>query len=431
MLDLKNGLDAFFHSLIPRNLRENTTVRDAEYIKVRALSVLLFFFLVFQVIEITGTILWHTIADIALLKHELVSIGIFVIYITQAIMFYRFGNQWMSALAFTATYFLIIVIIVVVSGGHHSPMKVLLLTCPFMAFLIGDKQEGIQTSLLVLVIGWVLALLDSIQFETPNLFAEADPAIVFAIDSTIALAVIILSITVYETALVKNETLHVNAIDDQAQKIKESRLKGFDSFLHKMVPPLLRATLPVNSMAYVRARFMSVTLLTIIIIETMTTLPAIFRFWIFNTDPSVMLVPHGSAIAILLLFSLQLWLFRRFGNYSLSSIIFTNSYFMIVVALVISSGGYDSPLNYLLLTCPLLTFVVRGINEGMQNSLYTLIAFTSLSAFNIVGFSFDDVMTSGTHPYLTFCSGWLIAIIIMTICIVVYETELQRQFKKA
>jgi hypothetical protein len=59
-----------------------------------------------------------------------------------------------------------------------------------------------------------------------------------------------------------------------------------------------------------------------------------------------------------------------------------------------------------------------------------LIAGLALSIFKVIGFAFQDYLTSGNHLYITFCSGWLVALVIITTCIVVYETELQRRYPK-
>ena len=430
MLDLKPSLDGFFHSLIPKQLRETLVVHSPEYIKVRALSVLLFCFVLFQAIEIIFVSSWHVLHHQNLLKHELFSIGVFFIFALQSVLFYRFGNAWLSALAFTSIYFLIVVIIIVMSGGYQSPMKILLLTCPFMAFVVGDKQEGVQTSFLVVLIGILLAFLDYIDFTTPNLFAEANPTFIFAIDMVITLTVTLLALTVYETALRKKEESGIKASSFPTALDTDAALDLADKIIFRLVPPSVSASMPMNRVTYIRVRFLSVMLFTIVAAGALTTFPLIASFWIVDANPSASLVKNIIMLAILLFFVLQLWLFNRFGNYDLSSVIFTNSYFLGVAVMVLSSGGYDSPLKYSLITAPIIAFVIGGVRAGIQNGIYTAIIGIALSVYKNIGFEFEDIFIGNISDYLAFGANWTVTLSIIMVSIFIYETELQHSDKK-
>src|SRR5690606_2446920 len=129
--------------------------------------------------------------------------------------------------------------------------------------------------------------------------------------------------------------------------------------------------------------------------------------------------------AVLLLFIFQAWLFYRFGNQEFSSLLFANSYFLVVLAMVVSSGGYDSLLKYFLLTCPLVAFVVGGMREGVQNAIFTMIAGLVLAWLKIRGTDLPDIFTGGIYPYVVFGSNWLVTVGVIVTCIAVYETGLQ------
>jgi hypothetical protein len=426
MLDFRNGVDGFFHSLIPRSLRETLLAGSPEYIKARALSVLLFFFIVFQAIEIIFVGGWHLLYQPQLLKHELVALGIFSLFVIQSILFYKFSNHWLSALAFTSIYFLIAVVLVLISGGYQSPMKILLLTCPFMAFLIGDKHEGIQTSILVALIGIVLAFLDSINFTTPDFFSGAEAPIVFAIDLIITLTLIMVALFVYESALIKRENTKAEPAIDTEKSGADSLFSLIDKLVDNLVPGSVTTSLPLDRIGYIRVRFLSALLFTIVVMGVLTIFPAIASFSISNNSVSIFLAQNIVAVVMLLFFVLQLWLFNHYGNYDLSSIVFTNSYFLIVGAMVLSSGGYDSPLKCILVTPPIIAFVIGGVRAGVQNSFYSAIIGISLAAFKIIGFEFSDIFVTQSHQYLAFGANWLVILSIMLACSIVYETELQR-----
>lgn len=425
MLDFKSGLDGFFHSLIPRELRENIGTYEPEYIRIRAFSAVLVFSAVLLAVEIFAVGVWHIFHNANLLKYDLLALGIFSLLIIQVILFYKFNHYWLSALAFTSLYFLMIVILIVMSGGHHSAMKSLLLTCPFIAFLIGGKHEGIQTSLLTALIGVVLAFLDAIDFETPDLFMDENPLVVFCVDWIISLSVIIMALIVYESALQKDGRTDGVAPHHVPRPFRQITIEGLNKLFHRLVPPLLRDSLSINSMAYIRARFLSVLLLLLVTMGILTTVPMITGFWLLHPEPSGMILQNLAVIAMLLLFIFQSWLFYLFGNQRFSGLLFASSYFLVVVAMIMSSGGYDSSLKYFLLTYPLIAFVVCGMREGIINAFFTVIAGVSLAGFKRAGFEFADIFTGGFHPYLVFSANWVVTLGIIVACIVVYETELQ------
>jgi len=188
---------------------------------------------------------------------------------------------------------------------------------------------------------------------------------------------------------------------------------------------VLRDSLPVSSMAYIRARFLAVLLFLLSILGILTTFPMIAGFWFFDLDPSRMVLQNLIIVGVLSLFIFQAWLFYRYGNQGFSSLLFANSYFLVVMVMIVCSGGYDSSLKYFLLTCPLVALVVGGVREGIQNALFAAISGIGLALFEMIGFDFPDIFTGGAHPYLVFSSNWVVTVSIIVACIVVYETELQ------
>lgn len=423
-IELRTGLVGFFNSLVPAPLREKYATSSAEYVRIRALSVMLVVMLLLSVPGALSVVIRQLDAAPHFLLSDWSGVLVLLVYGAQVALFYKFNNYWLSALAFTSIYLLVLVIMVVMSGGHESPMKMLLLTCPFISFMISGKHEGIQTSMLVLVIGIVLAFLQSISFDAPDIFADANDYWIFSTDWIIAVTIIIFSLMVYESALRRSEEFPL--------KPKISRDGDFvmgiiDRFIHQLIPPLLRESLTINSATYIRARFLSVMLLAVTVLGSLTVFPMIAAFWWWDANPSSMLLQNLVSIAILFVFIFQAWLFYRFGNHAFSSLLFANSYFLVILVMVMASGGYNSPLKYFLLTCPLIAFVVGGAREGMQNAMFTMIAGLTLAGLKLRGFEMPDIFIHTSYPYLVFSTNWMVTIGVIMACIMVYETELQRQ----
>lgn len=384
IFEFKSGLAGFFNSLVPVSLRTKITIDSMEFVRIRALSVMLAIMLL---LSIPGAISAF-ITDLPTTNLVLVEwsgVIIFFVFGMQVFLFYKFNNYWLSALAFSSIYLLMIVTLVVMSGGDKSPMKMLLLTCPFMSFMISGKHEGIQTSILVMGIGVVLAFLQSIDFSAPDVFADANDYLIFSADWVIAVVTMIFAMMVYESALQGSTSDIISA----------------------------------------RARFLIAMLAAVVILGLLVTIPIMVAFWLLDMQLTLSWWQNLALLALIMIFTLQLWLFYRLKNQALSGLLFSNSYFLVVILMVISSGGYDSPLKYCLLTSPLISFMVGGIREGIQHGMFVLISGLALVGCRMTGFEFVDIFIGSEHPYLIFGSSWIVTLGIIMACIVLYERELQ------
>lgn len=416
---LGTDLEVFFGKLVPGNLRKDLSPGHVDYFRVRALSVLLCFSLTALGVEIVLLIVWHGFFHAALLKYDIVAFGVFCVLGLQALFFYKYQNYWLSALAFTSIYFLLVVILVVLSGGHESAMKSLLLSCPFVAFLVGGKHEGIQAALLVLVIGIVMAYLDAIDFQMPNLFSQENSYIIFSVDWIIALLLLVTCLLIYESAL-QQETPARHGHSPQ-----DAFSSWVDRALTAVTPPSLQLT-PPHALEYVRARALAGMLAAVIISGVGTMLPMMAGYWVWASYPGQLsnTILFAFALAI---FLAQAGFYYRVGNYRLSGFLFSISYFACIAGMVLGSGGYDSPVKYFLLTCPLVSFMTGGIREGLQTSLYVAVMGIALAWLKARGIASEDILMGGRHYHLIFSVNWLVTLVVIMSAIVVYDTELQKR----
>jgi len=197
--------------------------------------------------------------------------------------------------------------------------------------------------------------------------------------------------------------------------------KGMDGFFHSLIPSALRASLGVNTLEYMRARALSAILVSITLAGFLAMMLIVVKHVIYNPD---LLVHDLVSLAVLLLFVLQTWLFYRFNNYWISALAFTNSYFLVIVVLLLLTGGYDSSIKILLLTCPLVSFVVGGLQEGIQNAVFTIIAGLAIAFFKYIGFDLVNHL-SGENVYVDFCVHWTVAVLIIVACGITYDAALK------
>lgn len=388
MLDFSNGLDGFLHSLIPDRLRDNAGRNDAEYIRMRSLAGMLTFLTALLAFMLVPLWIWHLLLSPDNLRYDMLSVFVFLAVLLQLYLFHRFQNYWLSALAFTSMYFLMVVVIVMFSAGHHSTMKVLLLTCPVLSFIIGGKHEGIQNSILVMLIGAILALLDYIDFETPTWFSGGNPHLNFSIDWIFAVLTMTFCLLVYDVTLSSRESSRLSRARARAILL----IQGF-----------------------------------VVIAGAISIFPWLLAFWLTRENPADTLRENMLIVVIWMFFAAQFGLFYRFRNLALSGLIFANSYFVAVVAMVLLSGGYDSPILYFLMSCPCIAFLCGGVKEGIQSGVLVALSGVCLAWLHAGGFVFTDTFTAGENLHVVFSANWAMTVGIVAMCLGIYDNELQRQ----
>ena len=412
--------DDFFHRLIPNPLRNKLDPYSAAYIRARALSALL--------VIISGLGI-STCALVALLDFMgLPSLRVYLLVISvitalvvlQAVLFYRFQNPWASGMGFNIFYFLAATVMLVLSGGYDSPGKVFLITCPMIAFLLGGWQEGIQSAFLTMLFGLALVTFKYIGFDTPNLFFNENPHVIFIVDWVITIIITIACFTIYEAGLE-----HTHQAPDSYVQDARNRLIRFDNamenFFHKLVPTDLRQ-LDINSRLYARARVLSLMLCAATLMSGVSMVVLIASH--FFLSPALLRY-DTNIVVITLLFALQTWLFYRYKNPVLSGMLLGYFCFLLIVALVMIGGGYDSPLLILLAICPLVFFMVNGLREGIQNGIFVALIGVVFGFLARENFVFTNVFVDAP-PLLTFSIAWVLTITGICLCLMVYDAQLDK-----
>jgi len=202
--------------------------------------------------------------------------------------------------------------------------------------------------------------------------------------------------------------------------------KGMDGFLHSLIPVELRETLKPNTATYMRVRALTTMLVATTALSAVSNLLVGGAHLLFFPD---MLAHDLVPLGILLLLALQTWLFYKFNNYWISGLAFTNFYFLIIAVLLIISGGYESHGKAILLTCPMTSFLIGGRQEGMQNTVITILFCLTLFFLHSISFDLPNIFST-ENPYMIFSVNWVTSISIITVSIMVYETELQKRSQR-
>lgn len=120
--------------------------------------------------------------------------------------------------------------------------------------------------------------------------------------------------------------------------------------------------------------------------------------------------------------SAQVWGFYRFSNLRLAAMLFTLTYFLMSLSLVLMSGGYDSPNLVVLLSSPVVAFRVGGKDEGIMNSIFVSLAGFSLVVVDKLGVPMMNLLI-GSDEGIFFAIAWVVTISIIATCLVTYNLD--------
>lgn len=411
----------FFHSLIPTSQRETLAVNSPGYIRAHALTVGL---VVSTLVPLVATLVvggHHLLFNQHLLKNDLVSLAIAILFGAQAAFYYRFGNQWISGAVFSNVYFILLAIIMLMSGGIASPMKAIMLTCPVMSFLIGGRQEGLLSSLITILFMLGLAALGAIDFELPNLFSAESQQMIFAVNWIGTIIIIAVCCAAYDTDLMSGR-VKPNTLRKVAMKSTNNLSESLDTFVQGLIPAKLRNVLDRQSGDYIRVRTLTMMLIVATLMSAISAVILVSVHFIYFREQ---LKYDFVILAITFIFGAQTWLFYRLGNARLSGIMMSYFYFILILTLISISGGYDAPTMVLALVSPLIFFMLGGPQQGIQNSVLVMIIGVFFAAMNSIGMEFPNVFKAAP-PILTYSIAFALSVAGIALCIAVYDAELEK-----
>jgi hypothetical protein len=416
----KNPSD-FFHSLIPADLQRKLDPHSSTYMRVQALSALLVIMSVLGAVSCVVMEALHLLLYDHSVTYELMLVGATTLFILQTVFFYSFSNYWVSGIVFTIFYFLISTLVIIFSGGYDAPGKVFLLTCPMVAFLLSGWRDGVQTATLIMLFGLVLAALKSIGFELPNIFNDQNEQIRFIFSWVFTIATMALCCIIYESEL-QYRYQALEAHPDGAQVAMPIQFENWwNGFLHQLVPVGLREQLDIQSWQYARVQIFTVLLWSAMAVSA----ACLFLFVPIHLLLQPEILKYDLVIVVVtMLFALQVWAFYRFQNFGLSSLVLGYLCFFMVLALVYLSGGYNAPAMLLLVTIPVVFFIIGGIRDGFQNAMFVAVAGAAFGLLKYHGFEIANIFNDNSLPVI-FAIIWMISVTGITLCLLAYDTKLE------
>jgi len=148
-----------------------------------------------------------------------------------------------------------------------------------------------------------------------------------------------------------------------------------------------------------------------------TVLTLMYGVWNFDIRLNVY---YSYFVGVVL--TAQVWGYYRFAHLRLAAMLFTLTYFLMVLSLVLMSGGYHSPNLVVLLSSPVVAFRVGGKDEGITNSIFVGLAGLSLMVVDKLGIPMVNLLTSSDEG-IFFAIAWTVTLSIIATCLVTYNLD--------
>jgi len=136
------------------------------------------------------------------------------------VFFYKSGRLDASAILFSLTFFVACVITIVLTGGYDSPVRIMLICTPVVAFLVGGRQEGMYNASLSFVAGIVLLVLKVFDFDMMQIMPAAVLPYLSGIIWLLTLVLIVVCLFVYDVLLEDTRNTIVRA-EQNNEKIED------------------------------------------------------------------------------------------------------------------------------------------------------------------------------------------------------------------
>jgi len=116
----------------------------------------------------------------------------------------------------------------------------------------------------------------------------------------------------------------------------------------------------------------------------------------------------------------QLIYFQSYGNLRFTAGAYSVQYLMAIIATILFSGGWDSPVTILLLCSPMIAFMTISYRAALLHILLVLVITMALLVMHLQGFHFVNVSEGANYPY-TQMVAWGMTLFLFTLFLFIFE----------
>lgn len=153
------ALIRLLEDLLPASIRHKPHVSAEERMRAKAMVAILGISVLLPLVVLFNYLVLQFTTEIDFTRNIYILMGVEIWLISQLLYFQSYGNLRLTAALYSVQYLLVSLITILVSGGWNSPLLVLLMGAPMVAFMtIGYRTALWHIALVLLITIFLLAL---------------------------------------------------------------------------------------------------------------------------------------------------------------------------------------------------------------------------------------------------------------------------------
>jgi len=145
--------------LVPASIRHQHNVSAEELMRAKAMVAVLAISIILPLVVLTNYLILQATTENDFTRNIYILMGVEIWLVSQHLYFQSYGNLRLTAGIYSAQYLLTVLITTLISGGWNSPLLVLLLGSPMIAYMtVSYGAALLHVALAVLIVVFLLTL---------------------------------------------------------------------------------------------------------------------------------------------------------------------------------------------------------------------------------------------------------------------------------
>ncbi len=207
------------------------------------------------------------------------------------------------------------------------------------------------------------------------------------------------------------------------RSIEETEGHNIFKAVDPWLPPGIRNNAALSLEALIRSRILTCVLLCSIGVTIFSFVICSFLYLVTDYDFKNPVIFSTVCFAVV---GLDYVYFYRSAKLESSGILYSLSFFIICVIIIVITGGNDSPVRQILVCCPVISFLISGRQEGFYNAALVFVVGVALLILDNIGFKLIQIMPDDILPHLSVIV-WLVTITLIVVCLYIYDLLLDEK----
>lgn len=139
----KSAFITLLDGFIPASIRNNTKVARSELVRTQAMVAVLGISVIVPMLMLLAYIVLQLLTDRVFTKNIIILLATEVFFVSQHLYFQSYGNLRITAGVYSLQFLFIIITTVILSDGLNSPVLILLMCAPMIAFMTMSLRAAV------------------------------------------------------------------------------------------------------------------------------------------------------------------------------------------------------------------------------------------------------------------------------------------------